>query len=82
MQDALGKKAIHAALRSLTSICSGLLDCEAESVRCVFGRVKGAPPERRPPYLDEHTSPSGRVRSDRCHARRYARVPGPAPPLR
>jgi hypothetical protein len=43
MQDALGRKAIHAALRSLTNICSGLLDCEAESVRYVFGRVKGVP---------------------------------------
>jgi hypothetical protein len=27
MQEALGGKAIHAALRSLTSICSGLLGC-------------------------------------------------------
>jgi hypothetical protein len=43
MQDALGRKAIHAALRSLTNICSGLLDCEAESVRYVFGRVKARP---------------------------------------
>jgi hypothetical protein len=32
MQDALGGKAIHAALRSLTDICSGLLNCGAESV--------------------------------------------------
>ena len=32
MQDALGRKAIHAALRSLTNICSGLLNCGAESV--------------------------------------------------
>ena len=32
MQDALGGKAIHAALRSLTNICSGLLNCGAESV--------------------------------------------------
>ena len=32
MQDALGGKAIHAALRPLTNICSGLLNCGAESV--------------------------------------------------
>jgi hypothetical protein len=32
MQDALGGKAIHAALRSLTNICSGLLNCGVESV--------------------------------------------------
>jgi len=32
MQDALGGKAIHAALRSLTNICSGLLNCGAECV--------------------------------------------------
>ena len=37
MQEALGGKAIHAALRSLTSICSGLLDCGAESVLQVRG---------------------------------------------
>jgi hypothetical protein len=35
MQDALGGKAIHAALRSLTGICSGLLDCGAKSVPSV-----------------------------------------------
>jgi hypothetical protein len=37
MQEALGGKAIHAALRSLTSICSGLLDCGVESVLQVRG---------------------------------------------
>jgi hypothetical protein len=35
MQDALGGKAIHAALRSLTDICSGILDCGAASVPSV-----------------------------------------------
>ena len=35
MQDALGGKAIHAALRSLTNICSGLLDCGAECLLSV-----------------------------------------------
>jgi hypothetical protein len=35
MQDGLGGKAIHAALRSLTDICSGLLDCGAECVPSV-----------------------------------------------
>lgn len=32
MQDVLGRETIHAALRPLTNICSGLLDCEAEPV--------------------------------------------------
>jgi hypothetical protein len=32
MQDALGREAIHAPLRPLTNICSGLLDCGAESL--------------------------------------------------
>ena len=32
MQNALGGKAIHAALRFLTDICSGLLKCGVESV--------------------------------------------------
>jgi hypothetical protein len=35
MQDALGGKAIHAALRSLANICSGLLNCTAGCVPSV-----------------------------------------------
>jgi len=42
MQDALGGKAIHAALRSLTVICSGLLDCGAECVPSVCNVRFGA----------------------------------------
>jgi len=42
MQDALGGKAIHAALRSLTDVCSGLLDCGAESVPSVSNVRFGA----------------------------------------
>jgi hypothetical protein len=51
MQDALGGKAIHAGLRSLTNTCSaGLFDCEADP--CLQGAMSVlVKSQRRPARL-------------------------------